>query len=101
MRLRFLNTNQNSKQIHNANNNLNLRNYSIFLSFFLDKKRTKKVKAVNFYFVRKSLFYRYLQLVANNFYSFLKLKFFKNVLAEILKINSFSSASKNMKFKAE
>jgi hypothetical protein len=36
LRLRFRTTNQNPNQIHNANNNLNLRNYSIFLSFFLD-----------------------------------------------------------------
>ncbi|NBP74599.1 MAG: hypothetical protein EBU61_00975 [Crocinitomicaceae bacterium] len=61
----------------------------------------KKVKALNFYFVRESLFYNYLQLVANNFSSFLKLKFFKNVLAEILKINSFSLVAKTMKLKAE
>ena len=99
--VRFSATNQNSNQIHNANNNLNLSNYSILLSFFLDKKRNKKVKALNFYFVRKYLFYNYLHLVMNNFNSFLKLKFFKNVLAEILKINSFSSVAKTMKFKAE
>ena len=43
----------------------------------------------------------YLYIVANNFNSFLKLKFFKNVLAEILKINSFSSVAKTKKFKAE
>ena len=43
----------------------------------------------------------YLLIVANNFNSFLKLKFFKNVLAEILKINSFSSVAKTKKFKAE
>ena len=43
----------------------------------------------------------YLYIVANNFNSFLKLKFFKNVLAEILKINSFSSVAKSKKFKAE
>jgi hypothetical protein len=54
-----------------------------------------------FLFVRKLLFYKYLQLVANNFISFLKLKFFKNVLTEILKINSFSSVAKTMKFKAQ
>ncbi len=40
-------------------------------------------------------------VVANNFNSFLKLKFFKNVLAEILKINSFSSVAKTKKFKAQ
>ena len=34
--LRFLTTNQNPNKIYNENNNLNLRNYSIFLSFFLD-----------------------------------------------------------------
>ena len=99
--VRFCTNNQNPNQICNANNNLNLRYYSIFLSFFLDKKRNKKVKAMNFYFVRKSLFYSYLKLVANNFNSFLKLKFFKNVLAEILKIISFSAVAKTMKFKAE
>jgi len=71
------------------------------LSFLLDKKRNKKVKALYFYFVRKSLFYNYLRCVSNNFSSFLKLTFFKNVLAEILKINSFSSVAKTMKFKAE
>ena len=52
--LLFITTNQNPNKIYNENNNLNLRNYSIFLSFFLDKKRNKKVKALNFYFVRKS-----------------------------------------------
>ncbi len=39
--------------------------------------------------------------LANNFNSFLKLKFFKNVLTEILKINSFSLVAKTKKFKAE
>ena len=48
--VRFRTTNH----IQNAKNNLNLRNYSILLSFFLDKKRNKKVKALNFHFVRKS-----------------------------------------------
>ena len=51
--VRFSTIDQNPNHIHNANNNRNLRNYSI-LSFFLDKKRNKKVKALNFYFVRKS-----------------------------------------------
>ena len=76
--------------------------------FFLTKKETprssseaKKVKALNFYFVRESLFYNYLKLVANNFNSFLKLKFFTNVLTEILKINSFRSVAKTIKFKAD
>ena len=36
-----------------------------------------------------------------NFHSFLKLTFFKNVLTEILKIRSFSSVVKTIKFKAE
>ena len=48
--VRFRTTNQ----IHNEDNDLNLRKYSILLSFFLDKKRNKKVKALNFHFVRKS-----------------------------------------------
>ena len=95
--VRFRTTNH----IHNANNNLNLRKYSFLLSFFLDKKRNKKSQGFEFYFVRKLLFNNYLILVANNFSSFLKLKFFKNVLAEILKINSFNSVAKSMKFKAE
>ncbi len=64
-------------------------------------QKKQKIKALNFYFVRKSLLSIYLQLVANNFNSFLKLKFFKNVLAEILKINSFSSVVKTKKFKTE
>ena len=34
--VRFCTNNQNPNQICNANNNLNLRYYSIFLSFFLD-----------------------------------------------------------------
>ncbi|NBW72716.1 MAG: hypothetical protein EBR24_08015, partial [Flavobacteriia bacterium] len=34
--VRFRTTNQNSNQIHKANNNLNLKNNSILLSFFLD-----------------------------------------------------------------
>jgi hypothetical protein len=76
--------------------------------FCLTKKETprssseaKKVKALNFYFVRNTLFYNDLKLVANNFNYFLKLRFFKNVLAEILKINSFNSVAKTIKFKAE
>jgi len=73
---------------------------SILCPFVLIQKN-EKIKALNFYFVRKSFYSHYLQLVANNFNSFLKLKFFKNVLAEISKINSFSSVVKTMKFKAE
>ncbi len=68
--------------------------YFILPFFFLDEKETKN-QGSEFLFVRKSLSYNYLQLVANNFNSFLKLKFFKNVLTEILKINSFSSVAKN------
>ena len=60
-----------------------------------------KNQGSEFIFVRKLLLNMYLQLVANNFNSFLKLKFFKNVLAEILKINGFSSVAKTKKFKAE
>jgi hypothetical protein len=61
--------------------------------FFLDEKESKN-QGSEFLFVRESLVLKYLRLVANNFNSFLKLKFFKNVLAEILKINSFSSVAK-------
>ena len=60
-----------------------------------------KNQGAEFIFVRKLLLNMYLQLVANNFNSFLKLKFLKNVLAEILKINSFSSVDKTKKFKAQ
>jgi len=60
-----------------------------------------KNQGSEFIFARKSLLNMYLKLVANNFNSFLKLKFFKNVFAEILKINSFSSVAKIKKFKAE
>ena len=60
-----------------------------------------KYQGSEFLFIRKELLNMYLQLVTNNFNSFLKLKFFKNVLAEILKINSFSSVAKTKKFKAE
>ena len=60
-----------------------------------------KNQGAEFIIVRKLLLNMYLQLAANNFNSFLKLKFFKNVLAEILKINSFSSVAKTKKFKAE
>jgi hypothetical protein len=59
-----------------------------------------KIKALNLLFVRKSLLYKHLQLDASNFNSFLKLKFFKNVLTEILKINSFIAVAKTDKFKA-
>jgi hypothetical protein len=64
--------------------------------------KKQKIKALNFYFVRKTLLPIYLQLVANNFNSFLKLKFFNPSAdgAEILKINSFSSVAKTKKFKA-
>jgi hypothetical protein len=68
--------------------------------FFLDEKESKN-QGSEFLFVRESLVLKYLRLVANNFNSFLKLKFFKNVLAEILKIKSFSSVAKTKKFKAE
>jgi hypothetical protein len=55
-----------------------------------------KNQGSEFLFVRKSLPYNYLQLVANNFNSFLKLKFFNPSAdgTEILKINSFSSVAK-------
>jgi hypothetical protein len=43
--------------------------------FLLDQKETKS-QGSEFLFVRKYLFYNYLQLVANNFSPFLKLKFF-------------------------
>ncbi len=75
-------------------------NIFILPFFFLDEKESKN-QGSEFLFVRKLLLNIYLQLVANNFNSFLKLKFFKNVLAEILKINSFSSVAKTKKFKAE
>jgi hypothetical protein len=53
-----------------------------------------KSQGSKFLFVRKLFSSYYLQLVANNFNSFLKLKFFKNVLTEILKITSFSAVAK-------
>jgi len=65
-----------------------------------DQKETKNL-GYEFLFVRKSLLYKQLKLVANNFNSFLKLKFFKNVLTEILKINSFIAVIKTKKFKAD
>ena len=77
------------------------KNRILFLCPFVLIQKNEKIKALNFYFVRKSLLYNYLKLVANNFNSFLKLKFFKNVLAEILKINSFSSVAKTTEFKAK
>jgi hypothetical protein len=47
----------------------------IYLPFFLhDQKETKNL-GFKFLFVRKLLFSNYLQLVANNFNSFLKLDF--------------------------
>jgi len=63
--------------------------------FFLDEKESKN-QGSEFLFVRKYLFYNYLQLVANNFNSFLKLKFFNPSAdgTEILKITSFSSVAK-------
>ena len=60
------------------------------LSFCLDTKERKN-QGFEFLFC----------LNANNFNSFLKLKFFKNVLPEILKIKCFSSVAKTMKLKAE
>ena len=75
-----------------------------FMFFLLDQKVTKKSRLWISFFRRggrKSLYYKCLQLVANNFNSFLKLKFFKNVLTEILKITSFTSVAKTKKFKAE
>jgi hypothetical protein len=63
--------------------------------FFLDEKESKN-QGSEFLFVRESLVLKYLQLVANNFNSFLKLNFFNPSAdgTEILKINSFSSVAK-------
>ena len=71
------------------------KNRILFLCPFVLIQKNEKIKALNFYFVRKSLLYNYLKLVANNFNSFLKLKFFKNVLAEILKNYQFQFRSEN------
>ena len=62
-----------------------------------------KNQGSEFIFVRKLLLSKYLQLVANNFNPFLKLKFFNPSAdgTEILKITSFSSVAKTKKFKAE
>jgi hypothetical protein len=68
----------------------------------LDQKKHRvsstegKNQGSEFLFVRKSLLHWRLQLAANNFNSFLKLKFFNPSAdgTEILKINSFSSVAK-------
>ena len=70
------------------------------LPFFCLIKRIKN-QGSKFLFVRKLLSDNYLKHVANNFNSFLKLNFFKNVLTEILKINSFSAVAKTKKSKAK
>jgi hypothetical protein len=103
----FSTTNQNPNQIHKANNNLNLINYSIFFSFFLDTStssvqvKKQKSQGSEFLFCSQIIILQILITRREQDNSFLKLKFFKNVLAEILKIKSFSSVAKTMKFKAE
>ena len=79
----------------------------VFLFFLILRQAQYKLKesknqGSEFLFVCKSLAYKYLQLVANNFNSFLKLKFFNPSAdgTEILKITIFSSVAKTKKFKA-
>ena len=73
---------------------------SFSLSFCLDTKERKN-QGAEFLFCSQILILKLITTRCEQDNSFLKLKFFNNVLVEILKINSFKSVAKTMKFKAE
>ena len=63
-------------------------------------KENHKIKALNFFCSQIIVIHVFINRSEQD-NSFLKHKFFKNVLAEILKINGFSSVAKTKIFKAE
>ncbi len=99
--MHFSTTNQNPNQIHKANNNLNLINYSISFSFFLDTStssvqvKKQKSQGSEFLFCSQIIILQLFKIRREQFQLLSKTEIFQKCSCRNFKNQKFQFSSKN------